>query len=492
MTELVSRRHALFALFAGLTGVGGSFALTGYTRQFIVAPIDAVVVRLTPGPIVAWMIENVGEEAHLIHIGLSFFVAAGLLVGSALVGLLVARRLDRSLVGAGLAGFLAWSLTAGITGEPLLALGPALPVTVFTAVGATPFASPEQDPSRRRLLRSGVGALALIGVSAGVGQWVTGSDSTDTESDADLPEPVRQRLEQAEDQSLDVESDDLVGLVSSIEEFYNVDINEFDPDLERAGWSLTLSGTVEQDVQVSYEELTNRPVERRYVTIRCVGDKLNGGQMDTAIWTGTPIKPLLEEADPSGGCNCAMLRAEDGYSVQFPLEALEDAFLAWEMNGQPLPQSHGRPVRILVPGHWGETNVKWLDEIELLEEEMDGYWEQRGWQGTGPVNTVAKLWSQTRLDDGRIELAGHAYAGTRGIQRVEVSTDGGATWNDAELSAPLPGADVWRQWRYVFEAAEPREVVLRATDGEGELQERESSESFPSGATGWVTESVNL
>ncbi|SFB84867.1 Mo-co oxidoreductase dimerisation domain-containing protein [Halobiforma haloterrestris] len=254
---------------------------------------------------------------------------------------------------------------------------------------------------------------------------------------------------------------------------------------------MTITGEVGDDTTITFDELTGMPTERRFVTLRCVGEDLNGEKLDTAVWTGTPIKPLLEEADPEGECGCAMLHAADDYFVQFPIEALEDGFLAWGMNGRSLPQSHGYPVRVLIPGHWGETNVKWLQEIELLNEEMDGYWEQRGWHGTGPVNTVAKLWSDTVLDDGTIEVAGHAYAGTRGIERVEVSTDGGDSWADAELSEPLPGDDVWRQWRYEFDPDGSHEVVVRATDGEGELQPEERSESFPSGATGWVSRTVN-
>jgi DMSO/TMAO reductase YedYZ molybdopterin-dependent catalytic subunit len=147
---------------------------------------------------------------------------------------------------------------------------------------------------------------------------------------------------------------------------------------------------------------------------------------------------------------------------------------------------------VLVPGHWGETNVKWIQEIELLEEAEDGYWEERGWEGTGPVNTVAKLWDEgiTELDDGRVELSGHAYAGTRGIERVDVSTDGGSTWTEAELSEPLPDEDVWRQYRYEFEPDGTHEVVVRAVDGEGTMQEQEQSDPAPSGATGWVQRTV--
>jgi len=483
----VTPSDLLFAALAGVTGVAGSYAVAGYTRRFVVAPIDAAVVRATPGSIVAFVIQNVGEEGHFLHIALSFAVATGLLAGAAIVGLSVGRRFGRDAMGVGLAGVLAWGLTVLITAEPLLAVGAAGPVAVFTAAGAAPLAPPEHDPSRRRALLSSASALAVLGASLGLGRLAP-TDTTGGEAEA-MDDEVAALMDEADARSLDI-SGDVPGLVSTFEEFYNVDIAEFDPELSPGDWSLTITGEVDEDLTVSFDDLTDRPVERRFVTLRCVGEDLNGRKLDNALWTGTPIKPLLEEVDPEGECGCAMLRAEDDYFVQFPIEALEDAFLAWGMNGRSLPRSHGHPVRVLVPGHWGETNVKWLDEIELLGEEMDGYWEQRGWHGTGPVNTVAKLWSESRLDDGAVEVAGHAYAGTRGIERVEVSTDGGESWRDADLSDPLPGDDVWRQWRHEFETDGVHDVVVRATDGEGTRQSQEQSESFPSGATGWVSETV--
>ncbi|SEQ97083.1 molybdopterin-dependent oxidoreductase [Natrinema salaciae] len=498
MVDYPSRNAVAFATLAGMTGVAGSYMAAGYSREFLVAPIDDLVVRTTPGPIVAWTIENVGEQGHLLHIALSFGIATGLLAGAAIIGLHVARGCERPVIGVGLSGVLAWSLTAMITAEPLLAVGAAGPVTVFTAVGATPLAAPERDPSRRRALVSSVSALAFVGTAIGFRRLTTDDDTVGgepldeiTDSGNGTTDDVEATLmREAEAKSLDIRGD-VPGLVSTFEEFYNVDIAEFDPTLSPDDWSLTITGEVGDGVTVTFDELTDMPTERRFVTLRCVGEGLNGQKLDNAVWTGTPIKPLLEEADPEGECACAMLRAEDGYFVQFPIEALEDGLLAWGMNGRSLPQSHGHPVRVLIPGHWGETNVKWLTEIELLDEEMDGYWEQRGWHGTGPVNTVAKLWSDTVRDSENVEVAGHAYAGTRGIERVEVSVDGGGTWRDAELSEPLPGIDVWRQWRYEFEPDGSHEVVVRAIDGEGTLQPEERTDAFPSGATGWVTKTVH-
>ncbi|TKX83218.1 molybdopterin-binding oxidoreductase, partial [Halorubrum sp. SS5] len=124
--------------------------------------------------------------------------------------------------------------------------------------------------------------------------------------------------------------------------------------------SLTFTGETGNERTVDFDELTERPVEHRAITLRCVGEDLNGRKLDNAVWTGTPIRPLLESVDPQGECNCAMLRGEDGYYVQFPVDVLAEGFLAWGMNSKELPTSHGHPVRVLIPGHWGETNVKWL------------------------------------------------------------------------------------------------------------------------------------
>jgi hypothetical protein len=201
-----------------------------------------------------------------------------------------------------------------------------------------------------------------------------------------------------------------------------------------------------------------------------------------------PVAALLEAANPDG--DRVVLHGADGYYNEFPLEALRPGLLAYRMNGRPLPRPHGAPLRALVPGHWGEINVKWLTEIEVRDEDTRGYWEYRGWHGTGPVETVAKLWQVNHLGSGRIEVAGHAYAGTRGIETVEVSTDGGDAWVEAELSDPLPGADVWRQWRHEYGAAGEHDVIVRARDGNGDLQIPEEGGPKPDGATGWVSETV--
>ncbi|WP_435347641.1 molybdopterin-dependent oxidoreductase [Haloarchaeobius sp. HRN-SO-5] len=495
-------RDVLAAVLAGIAAVAGAFAVAGWSRDaFVVAPVDAVVVENTPAPLVTFAIENLGSAGHALHVGLSVaIVVAGLgaatliatRAGHAVGGLPLTLALTALLVFGGL------FVPTGATGPALVGAASAVAVVGIAAVavdgrpsvdvdvdGST--AAGGTDRGRRRLLELAVATLGYAGLATLVGT------RTGTE-----PEPVRRGLPDdgriadllalAETRTLPIAG--LTGLLSTNEEFYEVDISTFDPDLDPGDWSLSITGQVAEEVRIDYDDLTAMDPEHRFVTLRCVGESLNGHKMDTALWTGVPIRSLVDRADPSGRCGCVKVYAADGYYQVFPVEALERGFLAYGMNGETLPRGHGRPARLLVPGHWGEINVKWVTEFELLDEEQLGYWEERGWHGTGPVNTVAKLHAVNHGDDGTVEVAGHAYAGTRGIQRVEVSTDGGDTWADAELSEPLPGEDVWRQWRYEFAGDGTHEVVVRATDGTGTLQPEADSNPFPSGATGWVSRTV--
>jgi DMSO/TMAO reductase YedYZ molybdopterin-dependent catalytic subunit len=339
---------------------------------------------------------------------------------------------------------------------------------------------------RRRVL----GGVAT-GFAFAIGGYVFGGGGTTLTSDLDVSTDTAQEadslLREASEKSLGV--DGLEPLVS--ESFYTVDVASVDPTPDLDSWELTVTGDVEQEVSYSYEDLTAMDAENRFESLRCVGEGLNGKKLDTALWQGVPITDLVDPAGVPDNC-CVMLRAADGFYEEFPLDALADGFLAFGMNGDVLPRGHGYPARALIPGHWGEINVKWITEIEILEMEQEGYWEKRGWHGTGPVNTVAKLHVTNDLDDGRKQVAGHAYAGTRGIQTVEVSTDGGDTWAEARLSDPLPGDDVWRQWAYEYDSpGESHEVVVRATDGTGTVQPSERQDAFPSGPTGWVSKTVD-
>ena len=502
-TDLVDRLpllgYVLAALLAGLAGVAGSFAVASFTPAFVAGPIAGFLARRLPGPVVTFGIVVLGDLGDQLNVFVALVLATTLFAGAAVVGFAAARRADGPLAGP-VAAAATTVVALVITGAPTASVAAGLSTGVVVAVadfaasrGLLTALDPRvsgSSPERRRVLGAIAAALPLV-----VGGFVLGSrsrpDASSTGTPLDVGTPwvgsdVDALLAEATEKSLVVEG--LEPLVS--DDFYEVDINSTDPTLDAAEWSLTVTGAVDREVSYSYEDIATREPEHRFVSLRCVGESLNGKKLDNALWTGIPIMDLVEPAGLPEGC-CVMFRAADGFYEEFPLSALRDGFLAFGMNGDVLPTGHGYPARALIPGHWGEINVKWLTEVEILEQEEDGYWEKRGWHGTGPVNTVAKLHVVNDLDDGRKQVAGHAYAGTRGIERVEVSTDGGGTWTDATLSDPLPGTDVWRQWVYDYDPpAGEHEVVVRATDGTGTLQASEEASPFPSGPSGWVSRTV--
>ncbi len=491
--------QALVAVAAAAAGLAGSYAATGYTPAFLASPIERFLARTMPAAVITFAIENLGSLGQQLNL-LSAVMLAGLFIAVGAAGAIVAGRAanNRVLPTVGTA-LVVWTVAAGLTGELTLALGPALPAAAI--VGLAQFVDiyrGQADPISTKRRR----ALSTIGVAAGatavgfeLGERQTEMQTADIDLDAPGAdaEDIDDKLATAEARSLDI--DGLDPLVS--DGFYEVDINSIDPDVMADEWELTITGNVEEEVSFSYQDIQEMEAVNQFSTIRCVGDSLNGQKIDTALWTGVPLQTLLAEAGVTeSDCDCVLLRSADDYEVQFPIEAFNRGLAVYGMNGNVLPRGHGYPVRAVIPGHWGEVNSKWLSEIEVLDREVDGYWEQRGWEGTGPVKPTATLHHDAVLEDGSRQVAGHAYGGLRGVSRVEVSTDGGSSWDEATLSEPLPAADgeggaidAWQQWEYTYEPPEEtHEVVVRMVDQEGTVQDDEETGPYPSGPSGWVSQ----
>jgi len=494
------------AALAGAAALAGSYAVAGFTGGFVVAPIESFLTAVMPDAAVRFGIVVLGSLGQKLNLLMAFALGTAVFGTFGLLGIAVSRKIPTA--GVAFTLLLSWATAYGLTGAPLFAVAAAVPCAGVVALGEVIRRYPELESEahgRREVLGSATGVLGLSVLS-----YFVGTEGEESRSLEDVGRPssetdeVESLLSDADERSFDVEG--LEPLVS--EDFYGVDISSVDPTVDEEEWSLTVAGEVEEEFTLNYEDLVSMESEHRFNTLRCVGEDLNGRKMDNALWTGVSLWDLVQQANPDSGCDCVMLRAEDGYFEEFPMDAMRDGFLAYGMNGEVLPRAHGYPARALIPGHWGEINVKWITEIEILDEEMDGYWEQRGWQGTGPVITVAKLHAVNDLDDGTKQVAGHAYAGTRGIEAVEVTVDGGETWEEAELSEPLPetageppeevgqtpfGEDVWRQWKYEYDPTEAGAMVtVRARDGNGDLQPEERSDSFPAGPSGWVTQQVEM
>ncbi|MFN2475076.1 MAG: molybdopterin-dependent oxidoreductase, partial [Chthoniobacterales bacterium] len=178
-------------------------------------------------------------------------------------------------------------------------------------------------------------------------------------------------------------------------------------------------------------------------------------------------------------------------------KALEPTTLvAYEMNGEPLAQRHGFPARLIVPGYFGEKSVKWVTRVELADDSALGFYEKQGW-GPNFIIPIRSRVDQPANGD-QVSTAGGlvkgvAFAGDRGVSRVEVSTDDGATWTDAKID--YPGTKLtWVLWSYQWQPQAPGDYVItaRATDGDGKVQELDEARPFKSGSTGFHKIAVHV
>jgi sulfane dehydrogenase subunit SoxC len=284
------------------------------------------------------------------------------------------------------------------------------------------------------------------------------------------------------------------------------DIPEVDPNT----FQLEIAGAVERPLMLSLDDL--RAIERieEPITFECAG---NGRALleprpvsqpwlteavGTAEWGGTSLAPLLEEVGASQKAIELLFSALDKgieggepqtYERALPIAEAREAILAYDMNGEPLPPQHGFPLRLVVPGWYGMQNVKWLTRITVLEEPYSGFqnsvayrmYDEDGEPGE-PVTRmlprslmvppgVPDFMTRTRqLEPGPTTLTGRAWSGHGSIEQVEVSTDGGTTFDAAGLETPL-AANAWRGWSFTWDAS-PGEYTLssRATDSSGNIQ----------------------
>jgi DMSO/TMAO reductase YedYZ molybdopterin-dependent catalytic subunit len=288
--------------------------------------------------------------------------------------------------------------------------------------------------------------------------------------------------------------------------FYRIDINPIVPQVDSKSWNLTIKGLVEKPLTINYDQIKSMPSVEEYVTLECISNKIGGDLISTALWKGVRLSQLLEKAAIKPNVKYVVFRCADGYDVGIPIEKsqMEGTILAYDMNYAPLTPKHGFPVRAIVPGLYGMMNPKWITEIELVDSVYEGYWQRLGWRNNAEDNTGSTILIPDhaparqrfrKLDEtddssygGKVPIAGIAFAGNRGISKVEVSTDGGTTWKTAQIKDPL-SQYTWVLWTagYVPPNKENYKIVVRATDKTGNTQTTEMSPPFPNGATGYHT-----
>ncbi len=285
------------------------------------------------------------------------------------------------------------------------------------------------------------------------------------------------------------------------DKFYTVTKNVVDPNATKAFWRLEIGGLVEDAKTYGFDDLTTLPSVDQETTLMCISNHIGAGLFSNATWKGVPLRDLLAASRPKEGAVEVVLRGADGYTDTFAFEkAMEPTTLVvYEMNGEPLPERHGYPVRVIVPGLFGEKNVKWVTGIEVVDHDAKGFYEQQGWGPNFVIPTRSDLfaprWVRSGGKDAFTEpmplyqtttLRGRAFAGNRGVSKVEVSLDDGESWQPAQID--YPGTQLtWTFWSYDWRPSDPGNYVItsRATDGTGTVQSSDRRGIVPQGATGY-------
>src|SRR5256885_13629990 len=240
--------------------------------------------------------------------------------------------------------------------------------------------------------------------------------------------------------------------VTPVQNFYVVSKNFGDPVVDGQTWQLRVGGLVDRSLNLSLSELRALPSIEEYVTLACISNNVGGDLMSTGYFRGVRLRDLLAMASPESQGTWAAFRARDGYTESLPfslVQASPEVLVAYELDGAPLPMNHGFPARILIPGHYGLKGPKWLDSIDVVNQEARGYWEQQGWDHNAVVKTTARFdlpRDGEILTLGPMEIGGVAFAGTRCVSKVEYSTNVGCRWGAAPFDPP-PSPPTGGPWR---------------------------------------------
>jgi DMSO/TMAO reductase YedYZ molybdopterin-dependent catalytic subunit len=486
---------ALLSLLAALAAGHLVAGIVGPAASPYVA-VGNWVRDLSPHPVTEWAKDTFGTaDKTVLFIGVAL-VLLGCVVGA---GLASRRKAwPGQLVAAALG---ALGFVAVLTRPDLGQLGILAPA-VSLLVGVLGFAWLHKQAvethdwtaeDRRRFLR------VSAGVAVGAGVLGLGGELLANRVDVERSRRAVGRLRVAEPvprPPADAAFPGTTSFITSNADFYRIDTALTLPRMLAEDWHLKVHGMVDRELDLTFDDVRGRRLIERTITMACVSNEVGGSLVSTANFIGIPLRDVLNEAGVRKGADQLLSTSVDGFTAGSPLEDVLDrergALLAIGMNGEALPQEHGFPARLVVPGLYGYVSAtKWLTELEVTTfAAKQGYWLPRGWSRLGPVKT------QSRIDsprDGatvgtRVTVAGVAWAPSVGIDKVEVSVD--YEWHTAQLGAEVD-LNTWRMWRVDLEL-EPGEhdLAVRATDRTGETQVMAYSPPAPNGATGWHTISI--
>ncbi|MFI8193231.1 sulfite oxidase [Streptomyces sp. NPDC085946] len=508
---------ALSGLLAGFAALAVAELTAAVTRPQAgpVVAVGGAAIDRTPTAVKDWAIRTFGTgDKPILQIG----IVAVLTVCALALGVLALRH--RRIGAAGVLAFGAVGTAAATSRPDSTGFTDALP-SIAGAVAAAallhavigrllaPRPAPDDSPGhagkplnegwdRRGFVIAATAAAAASAGAGALGRALSGSSGEEAvASRRSLVLPAPDSPARAVPEGAQVRVAGVSPFITPGKDFYRVDTALVVPRVDATAWRLRIHGAgVRRPLTLSFDDLLERGLIERDITLTCVSNEVGGPYVGNARWTGVRLADLLDECGvtpPSRGGPADQLvaRSVDGMTIGSPVEDVmdgRDAMLAVGMNGEPLPFAHGFPVRMLVPGLYGYVSAcKWIEDIELTTfDAYDAYWVRRDWARRAPVKTQSRIDTPkpfARPKAGTVMVAGVAWAQTRGIDRVEVRVDDGP-WQETTLAAE-DSRDTWRQWSFPWQATRGgHTLTVRATDRTGRVQTGERTRMVPDGASG--------
>jgi DMSO/TMAO reductase YedYZ molybdopterin-dependent catalytic subunit len=440
------------------------------------------------------------SNAKVVEQGLALLLM--LLLGGG-AGALLAFFLSRTAVGGVRLGLTAaWALFAlfvfvegmlGFSGRAAIVLGwlalllGAWGVVLGRLLDRAGTGEPTQPARRSFLVRAGVTALVLTAGGWGLGRLLGGRTASEEAGQpldtAAAPDPFP-----APPDRIDPVPGTRAELTST-DDFYRIDINSLPPVIQQDTWQLETTGLFRNPRSLTIAELMAYPSLTQAITLSCISNRIGGDLIGTSYWSGARLRDVLEDLALQPEAGALYLEAQDGFYETVVAEDMMDerTLLVYAMNGETLPVEHGYPLRIYIPNRYGMKQPKWIVRMEAIEAWRPGYWVERGWsrEARPQIVSVIDTVATSLASEGIVPVGGIAWAGARGISRVEVRVDDGP-WEEAALRTPPLSGLTWVQWRYEWPATNGRHTfTVRAEDGNGERQVEPVSGVRPDGATGF-------
>ncbi len=299
-------------------------------------------------------------------------------------------------------------------------------------------------------------------------------------------------------------------LITPLSEFY-VQSYALPPSITVEDWQLEITGAVAQPLRLTFKDILAAPQQDFYLTMECIGNPAGGNLIGNAQWTGTPLLAFLEQVSVKPEAKEFILHGADSYQTTLPVVEVmrSQVQLVHRMNGASLTQAHGYPLRILIPGHFGQKQPKWLVGIEAITTRKRGFWERQGWSNTAeiPTHSLVRQVQNTRVwnrhnhvsfsQDGEtgwgggILIAGVALDKSSPITNIQVSIDDGQTWELAEHNSPTSPHE-WTLWRYRWRPQVAGTYTLLARALSQREQQQLEDANHKDGSTGILRIQVTL